>query len=165
MINSYDTAGGTFTSINVTCHAMPAAQSHPTLCDAMGCSPPGSSVPGILQARILEWVGFPGGSAVKNPLANAGDTRGLGSISGSGRSSGGGKGNPRQYPCLESPVDRGPHRRGTHAPPGGVLSRMMILVSIPDPQFKEPRVPEPGTSRAFLFQLLPNSGSLDEPQE
>ena len=27
-----------------------------TLCDPMDCSPPGSSVPGILQARILEWV-------------------------------------------------------------------------------------------------------------
>ena len=26
------------------------------LCDRMGCSPPGSSVPKILQARILEWV-------------------------------------------------------------------------------------------------------------
>ena len=28
-------------------------------CDATDCSPPGSSVPGILQARILEWVAFP----------------------------------------------------------------------------------------------------------
>ena len=28
----------------------------PTPCDPMDCSPPGSSVPGILQARILEWV-------------------------------------------------------------------------------------------------------------
>ena len=28
----------------------------PTLCDPMTCSPPGSSVHGILQARILEWV-------------------------------------------------------------------------------------------------------------
>ena len=28
----------------------------PTLCDSMDCSPPGSSVHGILQARILEWV-------------------------------------------------------------------------------------------------------------
>ena len=28
----------------------------PTLCDPMDCSPPGSSVRGILQARILEWV-------------------------------------------------------------------------------------------------------------
>ena len=33
------------------CHA----QSCPTLCNPMNCSPPGSSVHGILQARILEW--------------------------------------------------------------------------------------------------------------
>ena len=32
------------------------AQSCPTLCDPMDCSPPGSSVHGILQARILKWV-------------------------------------------------------------------------------------------------------------
>ena len=32
------------------------AQSCLTLCDPMDCSPPGSSVHGILQARILEWV-------------------------------------------------------------------------------------------------------------
>ena len=31
-------------------------QSYPTLCDPIDGSPPGSSVPGILQARILEWV-------------------------------------------------------------------------------------------------------------
>ena len=31
-------------------------QSCLTLCDPMDCSPPGSSVPGILQARILDWV-------------------------------------------------------------------------------------------------------------
>ena len=31
----------------------------PTLCDLMDCSPPGSSVHGILQARILEWVAMP----------------------------------------------------------------------------------------------------------
>ena len=31
----------------------------PTLCDTMDCSPPGSSVHGILQARILEWVAIP----------------------------------------------------------------------------------------------------------
>ena len=28
----------------------------PTLCNPMDCSPPGSPVPGILQARTLEWV-------------------------------------------------------------------------------------------------------------
>ena len=32
------------------------AQSWPTVCDPMDYSPPGSSVHGILQARILEWV-------------------------------------------------------------------------------------------------------------
>ena len=32
------------------------AQSRPTLCNPVDCSPPGSSVHGILQARILEWV-------------------------------------------------------------------------------------------------------------
>ena len=32
------------------------SQSCPTLCDPMGCSLPGSSVHGILQVRILEWV-------------------------------------------------------------------------------------------------------------
>ena len=34
-------------------------QSCPTLRDSMDCSPPGSSVHGILQARILEWVAIP----------------------------------------------------------------------------------------------------------
>jgi len=32
------------------------AQSCPTLCNPMDCSPPGSSVHGIFQARILEWL-------------------------------------------------------------------------------------------------------------
>ena len=35
------------------------AQSCPTLCDPMDCSPPGSSLHGILQARTLEWVAIP----------------------------------------------------------------------------------------------------------
>ena len=35
------------------------AQSCPTLCDPTDCSPPGSSVHGILQARMLEWVAIP----------------------------------------------------------------------------------------------------------
>jgi len=48
--------------------------------------------------------GFPGGSVVKNPPANAVD---LGSIPGSGRSPGEGNGNPLQYSCLENPMDRG----------------------------------------------------------
>ena len=38
---------------------MSVAQSSPTLCDPRDCSPPGSSVHGVLQGRILEWVDFP----------------------------------------------------------------------------------------------------------
>ena len=38
---------------------MLVAQSCPTLCDPMDCSPPGSSVHGVLQAEILEWVAIP----------------------------------------------------------------------------------------------------------
>jgi len=44
---------------------------------------------------------------VKNPPANAGDIRELGSIPGLGRFLGGGHGNPIQYSCLENPTDRG----------------------------------------------------------
>jgi len=42
---------------------------------------------------------------VKNPPANTGDARDLGSIPGSGRSPEGGDGNPLHYSCLESPMD------------------------------------------------------------
>ena len=44
---------------------------------------------------------------VKNPPANAGDIRDAGSIPGSGRSPGGGHGNPLQFSCLENFIDRG----------------------------------------------------------
>ena len=44
---------------------------------------------------------------VKNPPANAGDIRDTGSIPGTGRSPGGGHGNPLYYSCLENPMDRG----------------------------------------------------------
>ena len=49
-------------------------------------------------------MGFPGGSVVKNPPANAGD---MGSTPGSGRSPREGNGNPLQYSCLENPIDKG----------------------------------------------------------
>ena len=48
--------------------------------------------------------GFPGGSEVENPPANAGDS---GSVPGLGRSPGEGNGNPLQYSCLGNPIDRG----------------------------------------------------------
>ena len=49
-------------------------------------------------------MGFPGGSAVKNPPVSAGDA---GSLPDPGRSPGGGNGNPFHYSCLENPTDRG----------------------------------------------------------
>ena len=47
---------------------------------------------------------------VKDPPANAGDVRDIGSIPGLGRSPGGGHGNPLQNSCLENPMDRGAWR-------------------------------------------------------
>ena len=43
------------------------AQSCPTLCNPMDCSPSGSSIHGILQARLLEWVAIPFSSNLANP--------------------------------------------------------------------------------------------------
>ena len=43
------------------------AQSCPTICDPLDCSPAGSSVHVILQARILEWVAFPAPGDLPNP--------------------------------------------------------------------------------------------------
>ena len=51
---------------------------------------------------------------VKNPPANAGDLRDAGLIPGSGRSPGGGHGNPLQYSCLQNPMDRGAWRAPVH---------------------------------------------------
>ena len=42
--------------IDTAATAAKSLQSCPTLCDPIDGSPPGSPVPGILQARILEWV-------------------------------------------------------------------------------------------------------------
>jgi len=52
-------------------------------------------------------VGFPSGAVVKNPPANAGDTRDVGWIPGLERSPGGGNDNPLQYSFLENSMDRG----------------------------------------------------------
>ena len=116
-------AGGFFT----TAAAAKSLQSCLTLCDPIDGSPPGSSVHGIFQERVLEWgaiafsifnapicgraqllngyiinMGFPGDSEGKESFCNAGD---LGLIPGSGRSPG--NSNPVQYSCLENPMDRG----------------------------------------------------------
>ena len=53
---------------------------------------------------LIPYAGFPGGSDGKESTCKMGD---LGSIPRSGRSPGGGHGNPLQYSCLENPMDRG----------------------------------------------------------
>ena len=45
-----------YTKITVRKEETEVAQLCPTLCDPMDCSLPGSSVHGIFQARVLEWV-------------------------------------------------------------------------------------------------------------
>ena len=54
-----------------------------------------------------EFEGFPGGSVVKNPPTNAGDSGDRASIPGLRRFPGEGNGNPLQYSCLENPIDGG----------------------------------------------------------
>ena len=50
---------GRKTVTNLVCMLANLLQLRLTLCDPMDCSPPGSFVRGILQARILEWVAMP----------------------------------------------------------------------------------------------------------
>ena len=55
-------------------HVCSVAQSCLTLCNAVDCSPPGSSVHGILQARILEWLAIP---CYRGIVPNQGSNPGL----------------------------------------------------------------------------------------
>ena len=59
------------------------------------------------QTQGTAILGFPGGSVVKNPPANAGAAGAVGSIPGLGRPPGEGNGYPLQGSCLENPMDRG----------------------------------------------------------
>ena len=57
---------------------------------------------------------FPVALVVKNPPANAGDTRDMGSIPGSGKSPGGRHGNPLQYSCLGNHMGSGAWQNTVH---------------------------------------------------
>ena len=56
---------------------------------------------------LIVCYGFPGGSVVKNPSADAGDIGDAGSIPGLGRPTERGNGNPLQYFCLDNTADGG----------------------------------------------------------
>ena len=58
LINSSHTRACILVVLFLSCGAQ-LLQSCPTLCNCMDCSPLGSSVHGILQASILEWVAMP----------------------------------------------------------------------------------------------------------
>ena len=84
------------------------------------------SSPCVFEFKIcLSWVVFPSGAVVKNPPANARDARNMGLIPGLGRSPGEENGNPLQYSCLETSMDRGAWRAVTH----GVTKSQMWLSS------------------------------------
>ena len=57
-IHAKESVGGDKPRLSRKCWCS-VAQSCPTLCNPMDCSPPGSSVHGIFQARILEWIAIP----------------------------------------------------------------------------------------------------------
>ena len=68
---------------------------------------------GVEDPKVLSYhtKGFPGVLVVKNPPVSATD---LASILGSGRSPGGGNGNPFQYSCLGNSMDCGAWRPAVH---------------------------------------------------
>ena len=67
-----------------------------------------------LQSKSFVFAEHPGGSVVKNPPANAGNTGDSGWIPGLERPPGGGNGNPVQYSCLGNARDRGTRRVTVH---------------------------------------------------
>ena len=66
------------------------------------------------EVLISATTGFPGGSVVKNPPANAGDTEEAGLMPEWGRSPGRGNGKPLQYACLDNPMNTGAWRATVH---------------------------------------------------
>ena len=69
----------------------------------------------VFWTSILVRWGFPGGTMIKKLPANAGNVRDVGLICRSGRSPGGGQGNPLQYSYLENPLGRGAWKATVHS--------------------------------------------------
>ena len=86
---------------------------------------------------------------VKNPPANAGDTREAGSIPGSGRSPGVGKGTSLQYPCLENSMGRGAWWATVH---GAAKSRMQ-LGTVQGTARRDTRVSAPSKKRSCRYTV------------
>ena len=80
--------------------------------------------------KILKEIGIPDHPTclLRNLYANVGDMGDSGFVPGSGRSPGGGHGNPLQYACLENPMDRGAWRAVVY----GVLVKTHHLIQSPN---------------------------------
>ena len=111
------------------------AQSCPTLRNPMDCSLPGSSVHGIFQARVLEW------DATAFSVCQSRRHKKV-SIPGSGRSSGGGHGNPLQYSCLENPMDRGAWWASVHRVAKSQTQLKQLSMTLME-EHRSPAMPSP----------------------
>ena len=93
---------------------------------------------------------------VKNLPANAGDTRDLGSIPGSGRFSGVGNGNSLQYSCLENPMEGGAWKAAAH----GVAEGWTRLSNFTFTFHFHALEKEMATHSSVLAWRIPGTGSL-----
>ena len=89
---------------------------------------------------------------VKNPPANEGDLKGLGSIPGSGRSPGGGHGNLLQDSCLENPMDRGTWQATVHSQKESDMAEATQHTELPENVVKTEILPPP--CKSFWFRGL-----------
>ena len=111
---SLDLNLGSFLWVKLASSLSPCRASHRCGCSGLRCVAPSASLSGCLSSRrgsfawicSLSWASRVT-LAVKKPLANVGDLKRHSLIPGSGRSRGGGNGNPLQYSCLENSMDRG----------------------------------------------------------
>ena len=102
---------GTYT---LGCRALPSKTRDPWKCV---WNPPGTSAtgsPSSAEAFCSHLTASQVVLPIKNPPANAGDLRDVGSIPGWGGSPGGGNGNPLQCSYLENPMDRGAWQTAVH---------------------------------------------------
>ena len=96
---------------------------------------------------------------VKNPPANAGDTRNTGSIPGSGRSPGEGNGNPLQCSCLKNSMDRGAWQATVHAVPKNSVqfSHSVVSDSLQRHGLQHTRLPCPSPTPGVYSNSCPLS--------
>ena len=108
------------------------AHSCPTLCNSMDCSPPGSSVRGISQARILEWVAMSSSRGSSRPR------------------------DPSRSPALQTDSELSEPCRGQEVISKSVLPLLCIIILGKTLHFSEPlfSIPENGAINANFSGLL-----------